>query len=375
MEKKKITFVITALGIGGAEMMLLRLLQAMDHEKYEISLITLKSGGALEKEFLEMRIPIFSAEMNSLRGTFKGFSRLKKILRKIKPQIVFCWMYHANLIGGLAAKSCHIKKIIWNIRNSGLRQLWQAPLTAVIIKLGALFSGLIPDLIIVNSDQARDNHIRMGYEESKMRVIHNGIDTSVFHPDPEARCSIRKELNIQSSALLVGMAARYHPQKDHKNFMEAAILIKNKFPNVKFALCGTGIDNSNKELAAWITEFGLEGYVSLLGERRDMPRIMPAMDLLILSSAYGESFPNVLAEAMSCGVPCATTDVGGSAFIVGDTGLIVPPGIPAALADAAVILLTDDNLRISLGKEARIRIKKEFSIETISKNYETLFTN
>ena len=195
MEKKKITFIITALGIGGAEMMLLRLLKALDQDKYEISLITLKSGGALEKEFLDLGIPLISAEMNSIGGTVRGFSKVKSVLNKIQPNIVFCWMYHANLIGGLAAKSCHVSKIYWNIRNSGLKQMWKSPITAAVIKIGALLSGRIPDLIIVNSHQAKENHIRMGYEKLKMQVIHNGIDTSVFQPDPEARRIIRKELN------------------------------------------------------------------------------------------------------------------------------------------------------------------------------------
>lgn len=351
-------------------MMLLRLLKALDQEKYEISLITLKSGGALEKEISDLGISLISAEMNSISGTVKGFSKIRSILNKIHPHIVFCWMYHANLIGGLAAKSCHVRKIYWNIRNSGLRQMWKAPITALVIKIGALFSDFIPDLIFVNSDQARDNHILMGYKEIRMRVIHNGIDTSVFQPDPEARRIIRKELKLRPSASLVGMVARFHPQKDHKTFIEAAYLIKNKIPEIQFVLCGTGIENSNNELASWITKSGLEGNVSLLGERRDIPNLMCALDLLMLSSAYGESFPNVLAEAMSCGVPCAATDVGGSAFIIGDTGMIVPPKNPRALADAAINLLANSDLRIKLGKAARSRIINEFSIEKIAAKFE-----
>ena len=373
MKKQRITFIITSLGIGGAEMMLLRLLKVLDTKKYEISVITLKSGGALEKEFEDLGIPLNSAEMNSVAGTIRGVSKVKRLLNKIQPDIVFCWMYHANLVGGLAAKRSGIKKIYWNIRNSGLKQMWKAPITSAVIKIGALLSGNIPDLIIINSNQARENHIRMGFEETKMRVIHNGIDPDIFQPDEEARRIIREELNTRSSELLIGMAARFHPQKDHKTFIEAASLIRNRIPESRFALCGKGLDDSNKELAGWITDFDLKGKVSLLGERRDMPQIMSAFDLLILSSAYGESFPNVLAEAMSCEVPCVATDVGGSAFIVGATGSIVPPKEPVALADAAVQLLSNNKLRKKLGKEARTRIKKEFSIEKISKDYEKLF--
>jgi len=374
MKKKKITFIITALGIGGAEMMLLRLVKALDQRKFEISLITLKSGGALEKEFEDQGLHVNSAAMNSLAGTIRGVSKVKRFLNKIQPDFVFCWMYHANLIGGLAARRCGIKKIYWNIRNSGLKQMWKAPITAAVIKIGAILSNSIPDLIIVNSNQTRDNHIRMGYEGSKMRVIHNGIDTGEFKPDSEARRIIRKELNTLPSELLVGMAARFHPQKDHKTFMEAACLIKNKIPSIRFVLCGTGINRSNKELTAWISEFDLEKNVSLLGERRDMPQVLSAMDLLLLSSAYGESFPNVIAEAMSCGVPCVATDIGDSALIIGDAGMVVTPGKPSELAEAAINLLTNDSKRILLGKNARAKIKEEFSIGTISTKYEKLFT-
>ena len=202
--------------------MLLRLLKALDQKKYEISLVTLKSGGALEKEFEVLGIPLNSAEMNSAAGIVRGISKVKRILDRIQPDIVFCWMYHANLVGGWAAKRCGIKKIYWNIRNSGLKQMWKVPITSAVIKIGALLSGNIPDLIIVNSNQAKENHILMGYEGSKMRVIHNGIDTGEFKPDPEARHTIRKEVNALPSALLVGMAARFHPQKDHKTFLRGS---------------------------------------------------------------------------------------------------------------------------------------------------------
>jgi len=373
MKKPKITFIITALGIGGAEMMLFRLLKVLDQKKYDISLITLKSGGALEKEFMDIGIPSLSAELNSAAGLFRGFSKIKRLLKNIQPDIVFCWMYHANLIGGLAAKHCGIKRIYWNIRNSGLKEIWKMPITSAIIEIGALLSGNIPDLIILNSNQARDNHIRIGYDEFKMRVLHNGINTDDFQPDTKARRFIRKELNVRSTVLLVGMTARFHPQKDHKTFLEAANLIVSKVPNVQFVLCGTNIDESNEKLAAWISEFSLEEKVLLLGERRDMPKVMGALDLLMLSSAYGESFPNVIAEAMSCEIPCVATDVGDSAFIIGDSGLIVPAENPHALGEAAVILLTNNAERIKLGKKARIRIQNVFSIETISKEYEKLF--
>jgi len=354
-------------------MMLFRLLKVLDQKKYDISLITLKSGGALEKEFMDIGIPSLSAELNSAAGLFRGFSKIKRLLKNIQPDIVFCWMYHANLIGGLAAKHCGIKRIYWNIRNSGLKEIWKMPITSAIIEIGALLSGNIPDLIILNSNQARDNHIRIGYDEFKMRVLHNGINTDDFQPDTKARRFIRKELNVRSTVLLVGMTARFHPQKDHKTFLEAANLIVSKVPNVQFVLCGTNIDESNEKLAAWISEFSLEEKVLLLGERRDMPKVMGALDLLMLSSAYGESFPNVIAEAMSCEIPCVATDVGDSAFIIGDSGLIVPAENPHALGEAAVILLTNNAERIKLGKKARIRIQNEFSIETISKEYEKLF--
>jgi glycosyltransferase involved in cell wall biosynthesis len=223
----------------------------------------------------------------------------------------------------------------------------------------------------VNSETARSNHIRMGYSDENIQVIYNGIDVSEFKPNKDAREKIRRELEIDEDELLVGMAARFNPQKDHLNFIRAARIINDRNPDVRFILCGRGVDGNNKQITTWIDENGLKDKISLLGEKRNLASLYNAWDINVLSSC-GESFPNVIAEAMSCGVPCAATDVGDSAMIIGDTGMVVPPGDSASLAGAVLKLLKNEKLRQSLGKKARERIIDLFSLQNISEQYEKL---
>jgi glycosyltransferase involved in cell wall biosynthesis len=203
-------------------------------------------------------------------------------------------------------------------------------------------------------------------------VIYNGIDVSEFKPNKDARENLRAELGIKKVEIVVGMAARFNPQKDHQNFIQAAKIINDRYLNVRFVLCGRGVDGNNKEITTWIDESGLKDKISLLGERRDLSRLYNAWDINVLSSC-GESFPNAVAEAMSCGIPCAATDVGDSALIIGDTGLVVPPRDAASLAGAVLKLLKDEKLRQRLGKKARKRIIDLFSLKNISEQYEKLF--
>lgn len=368
--KIKVDFVITALGIGGAEMMLVRLLRNLDRSRYDLRVITLKSSGFLEQNVRSLGIPLGSAGMDSVARAFGGMIRLRGLFLERRPDLVFCWMYHANLIGGLAAKTSGVPHVFWNVRNSGLKLSWKNLPTLIIIRLGSFFSRFIPEVIVMNSNAAGENHIRMGYAKKKIRVIPNGLDTQEFKPDKAAGIRTRAELHFSESDLLVGMAARFHPQKDYPNLLKAARIVVDHNPRVKFVLCGQGIDESNTHLKEWILADSLENNVILLGKRRDMPQLMNAWDLAVLSSAYGESFPNVVAEAMSCEVPCVVTDVGDSALIVSDTGLVVPPGDPGALAHAILDLLSDQNLRKEMGKRARKRVINNFSIKKTTEDYE-----
>jgi glycosyltransferase involved in cell wall biosynthesis len=207
-----------------------------------------------------------------------------------------------------------------------------------------------------------------------MVVIPNGFDLSELRPDPAARQDVRRELEVGERAPLVGMAARFHPQKDHASFLEAAKILHGRLPDVRFLLCGDGVTCENRALSDRVRQAGLADHAHLLGVRGDVPRLLAALDVAVLSSV-GEAFPLVLGEAMACGVPCVATDVGDAARIIGETGEVVPPRDPAALAAALErVLNLEPERRRELGMAARQRIEENYSIERIAKRYEDLYS-
>jgi len=245
-------------------------------------------------------------------------------------------------------------------------------LTAAIIKLSAQLSNR-PAKIIYNSRIAAAQHGAIGYQRHDSLVIPNGFMTDLFKPSQEARCSVRLELGVPEETLLIGLVSRYHPVKDHANFLHAAAKLLKAHPDVQFVLCGSRINWLNRALCRLIDELKLAERIHLLDQRRDMPRVMAALDIAT-SSSCAESFPNVIGEAMSCGVPCVVTDVSDLAWIVGETGRVVPSRNSAALAGAMKELVElDAKSREALGRAARERVIKHFPLNEIDLHYEVLY--
>lgn len=370
MQKKKISLIITSLEIGGAENMLLSLLRSLDSSKFDIHVITLKSGGRLEKEVKELGVTLESAEMSSPWKTLLGVMKLLRLIKRFKPNMVFCWMYHANLIGGLTARMTGAP-VIWSIHHDRLEPTLLKWSTIFIAKLGAWLSNFIPQMIIFGAESSKQEHIRIGYTAKKTVVIPNGFDTKIFRPNTQARQLIRQEFGIPDDALVIGHVGRFDPTKDYKSLILAGEKII-KQENVIFILCGKDINWDNKALVSWINKTGLKERSILLGQYNDIPSIYATLDLFV-STSVSESFPIVIGEAMSCAVPCVVTNVGDSALIVGESGLVVLPGEPEKIADAVLKLLTNKKLRLSYGKAARQRIIEHFSIQSIVKRYEQMF--
>jgi glycosyltransferase involved in cell wall biosynthesis len=368
--KKKVTFIITSLTIGGAEIMLLRLLHSLNRDLYEIQVVVLKSGGGLEKEVIEMGILLKTVEMTSAWGIFSGLFRLIRFLSSTKTDLAFCWMYHANLAGGIAAKITGIP-VLWSVRHDFLDPKLIKSRTIFIARTSALLSHWIPEKIIFCSESSMKEHLKIGYDSKKSIVIPNGFDIKMFKPDSDSRLKFRHEHGIALNSLIVGHAGRFNPTKDHYTLIKAAELIGKKVKGVHFIFCGQEVDYQNKKLVDWLKDAGIEKQTQLLGEQNDMVDFYSSLDVFI-SSSVSESFPNVIGEAMSCAVPCVVTNVGDSALIVAETGIVVPISNPKALTDAAVKLLEDGGYRADMGKKARSRIIENYSIEQISRKYEQL---
>jgi glycosyltransferase involved in cell wall biosynthesis len=367
--------VITGLDIGGAEMMLCKLLSRINRAQFDNTVVSLMPIGPVGERIRDTGIQVHSLSMR--RGGLPDPQRLWqlwRLLKRLTPDIVQTWLYHADLLGGLAAKLSGPIPVIWGIRGSLDARL--SPRTTVwTARACAALSHWIPRQVVCCSDVARTIHIRMRYAADRMVVIPNGFDLTEFHPAPEARAALRRELGVAECTPLVGLAARFNPQKDHRTFVEAARLLRERMPQTHFVLCGDGVIWANRPLAEWTKAAGVHDACHLLGRLDNMPRFHAALDVGTSSSAYGEGFPNAIGEAMACGVPCAVTDVGDTASLVGQTGRVVPPRDPVALAEAWHELLTmDEESRQALGRTARERIAQQFSLECIVRTYESLYT-
>lgn len=373
----RVAHVIADLGPGGAERMLVKLLCAIDHERFASEVYTLIS---VRREWIPSELDVLGIPVTSLRMG-RGFPdpvalvRLSALLRKSRPHVVQTWMYHADMIGGLAATiTRRAMPVVWNIRATNPQATFIRRRTRYLARACARMSGWLPRTIICCSVEARRVHASLGYVDSKIRVIPNGFDVDCFRPSPHAQASVRAELGIPQWAWVIGMVARLDPHKDHQTFFEAARRLRERQPDVHFLLCGPGISAADGQLREWVEAAQLGAHCHLLGQREDIPRITAALDIATLSSAE-EGFPNVLGEAMACAVPCVATDVGDSARIIGDTGRLVPPRDPEGLAQAWCELIDGGRPFLqALGAKARRRTEEHFSIDRIAREYEDVYT-
>lgn len=353
-------------------MMLVKLLGALDGSRFQSHVISLSPDLGLAPEVRQLGIPIDVLDIEPYaRSVLPAVLQTRKLLRRVQPDIIQTWLYHADLVGAIAGKSLGCP-VIWNVQTSSVDPAGISRRTIRVVKLCAMTSGL-PRAIVSCSQAAVGIHVALGYR-NKFRVIPNGTVMDEFKPDAEARRQVRAELNVDENVRVIGMVARFHAQKDHPNFLAGAADLIRTHGAVRFALCGLALTPDNEELMKLIRAHGLERHVVLMGLRRDVNRVLNAFDIHTLSSAFGEGFPNVLGEAMAAGLPCVVTDVGDSAMIVGNTGLSVPPRDPAALANAWRTMLDLPQADfIRLKHEARERIATHFSLSESVAQYEALY--
>lgn len=368
----KLTFIITGLSTGGAEMSLYRLLSRLSSD-YQPHVISLTTIGAVGERIQELGIPVEALGSTSVVSNPMALFRLARCLKKLQPDIVHTWMYHSDLIGGLAARLAGVPALTWAIHNCDLSVDKTKWTTRTVVRTCALLSRRLPERIISCSFTARDIHVALSYDESRFVIIPNGFDLSYFRPDSVARSEVRQELGIPADAPVIGLVARLDPQKNHSGFFEAAGILHTSRPDVHFVLIGKAIDTNNHQVATWARNAGVEEVTHLLGLRDDIPRLTASFDIAV-SSSWGEAFPNVVGEAMACGVPCVVTNVGDSAYIVGDAGLVVEPSDMRGLAAACekLLALSPDERR-ALGERARTRIAENFELGAVVRRYEVLY--
>ncbi len=367
-----IVFVITNLDCGGAEVMLLRLLSRLDRGKFTAQVISLIDTGPLGREIEALGVPVRALGMRRGRPSLNALIRLVLWLRQDRPHLVQTWMYHADLLGGVAARLAGGIPVTWGIHQSDLSWAGNRFLTLLTVRVCAWLSRWVPKHIICCSEASRQAHQAAGYVAERLVTIPNGYDVETFKPDAVSRILIRAELNVQEDIMVIGMVARAHPQKDYPNLLRAARVFLRERCDVCFVLCGQDVTWENEELTALIDPADRAQF-RLLGQRDDIPRVMAAFDVATLSS-FGEAFPNVISEAMSCGVPCVVTDVGDAALIVGETGIVVPSRDSVGLAEGwSSMLDLGREARTRLGLAARERIKDLYNVSKFVGRYEALY--
>ena len=381
----KLVMIITGLSTGGAEMMLLNLLKHIDRGRFSPHVFSLTTKGEVAPRIKALGIPVETLGMRTDRPNLTEFLRLVRRLRELKPDVVHTWMYHADVLGGLAARLAGVRALCWGLRSGDAHLLRQHKnkdsdiqirlkrSTQWMVNASAVLSSRIPKKILSCAQSTANAHERYGYDGKKIVVIPNGFDTLRFVPDLDAYSTVRWELGLPEDTPIVGLIARFHPVKNHVGFLEVTSRIRRSRPDAHFLLAGEGVDADNAELQRKIQTLGLAGNTHLLGRREDVPRLMAALDVLV-SASFAEGFPNVPGEAMACGIPCVVTDVGDSAEMVGETGRVAKQGDIEGLARGVLdILSLSSEERQELSEKSRKRIRAKYSIKSIARQHEEFY--
>lgn len=367
----RIVHIITGLGDGGAEHALFKICKYDNLNKHFV--ISLKGPGKYFPLLKKIGIQVYHLNF-SFFSVWK-FIILVKLIRSLKPDIVQTWLVHADFIGGIAARLAGIRNIIWNIRYSNI-EIGKAKFTTVlIIRILSLISFLVPRSIITVSKRAKIIYEKIGYNRKIIKFIPNGYDLSILKINKYQKIKFKKKNKIKKEIFLIGKVARYDSQKDHLNLLTALNLIKSKNINFCCVLIGFNVDKKNARLKSQISKLKLTNHVKLLGQNDNISEVMNGLDVHVLSSRYGEGFPNVVAEAMACGTPCVVTDVGDSGLIVGKTGWVVPPKNSLKLAKAIEHAFREkDTVKWKKRcNKVRSRIKQNFGINNMISSYNNLW--
>ena len=369
----KVMHIITTLGPAGAENMLYRIAVGMDGTRFENEVVSLTGILDLAEKLNSSGVRVRTLAMKKSVPNPLLVMRLAQWIRESKPDVIHTWMYHANLIGSLAACLAGNVPVVWAIHHNAFDPRVDKRRTMLVNRACAVLSRKFAARIIFCSEASLRTHRQLNYAAEKLQVIPNGFDLEQVKPDPTARESLRQELGIPADAMLIGFAARFHPHKDHHNFIQAAERLHKLKPDVHFLLFGMGINWENTQLTGWIESAGIRGRCHLLDLRQDISRLFSAVDIATTAS-LSEAFPIVVGEAMACGTPCVVTDVGDSALIVENTGSVVPPEDSHALAEAWRALIdAGPAVRRRLGMAARDRVQRHFALPAIVESYQKIY--
>lgn len=370
----RLAFLIRQLAVGGAEAQLTNLCRGLVREGHTVSVGVFYPNPILDQRLIEQGVNVVCLEKSGRWDLAVFYARVIQWLRSLKPDVLHSYLDPSNLLAA-SAKPFLPKstKIVWGVRASEMDfDSYDSTRKWVFWGLKVLCSA--PDRIVPNSIAGLDYYLREGFSRSKLLVIPNGINTTEFRPDHEARERVRAEWKIGHDEKLIGLVARMDSKKDHRTFLDAAAAVCQRRPEkTRFVCVGTGSTETVEHLRRRATILGLDPFLAWVDARSDMWAVYNALDLNCLSSAFGEGFPNTLGESMACGTPCVVTDCGDSKHIIAETGLAVPPRSPDALANAILQMISADPDKSALQRRCRDRIVELFDVERLIQNSAELY--
>jgi glycosyltransferase involved in cell wall biosynthesis len=362
----KILFVIRSLGVGGAEHQLVTLAKGLRQAGHEPAVAVFYPGGAFESELRDAGIALHSLEKRG-RWDFAFVARLVEVTRRFKPDIVHSYLATSNKVAAALRPLLGGANVVWGVRSAFMDLSRYDWLTRLSYRVEPWLSPLA-DAVILNSRAAAEHARRAGFRGSRLVVVPNGIDCGRFRQDMEGRATWRRRWGAGARDFVFGVVGRLDPMKDHSTFLRAAGVVASREPRVTFVCVGDGPEKYRLELQELAGRLGLGARIRWERATRDVASVYSALDILVLSS-YGESFPNVLAEAMACSTPCIASDVGDAAAIVANEGPVVPPRDADRLAAAMQEALSwSDEERRRRGAAARARIEAHFSVPAMVRN-------
>jgi glycosyltransferase involved in cell wall biosynthesis len=367
MKTIKILHIITGLKVGGAENALHRLI-VNSPKNFHHEVLCLTSGGEMHSVFLSSKIKVTTIDFK--KSFFSSMYFLIRLIRSKRPDIVQTWLYHANFIGGIAARLSGVNIVIWGLRGTAIPQSVFST-NNFAIKLGAFFSYFIPSSIICNAQTVRKFHLKKMYCKNKIEIIENGFN---LKKDKSTKEVLLSNIKVRHhKALLIGTVGRYDKLKDYPNMINALSIIMEEFTNVHFIMVGRGLDNSNTTLMSLLSDSLDISRVHLLGEKNNISSCLVELDIFCLSSR-NEGFPNVLAEAMLMKIPCVATDAGDSSSLVSNIGILVPVEDHIKLALGLKCMIEEgDKKRKEIGEISYSHIESNYSIEKNISKFSSLY--
>lgn len=367
----KVLHVITALNFGGAENMLAKLIEQGGTDEPEV--LSLLHPGPAADRIRATGTVIHTLGMQRGIGGPGAMVRLSRLVASIGPELIHGWMYHGSLAASFARYRLGRRvPLVWNIRHSIPDLTMESRRTRMFLKLSARISPG-PEAIVYNAHVSRGQHEAIGYSAERGAVIPNGFDTARFSRNLAARDAAGAMFGFAEGSLRVACIARLHPMKDQARLVEAVTAARERGCDIHLVLVGQGLAQPPAKLKRLIEGKLPANRVTTCGARFDVADWLPGIDLLAVPSAWGEAFPNVIGEALACGVPVVATDVGDSARIVGENGLIVPPNDTGAMTEALLAMAARSAPeRAAMGSAGRDRIVNDYALEKIAGHYEEL---